>query len=147
MDKIDREIVEALRGNARISYRELGERVFLSANAVAERVRRLQESGVIKGYEARVDLRALNLPMVAIIDVKMRPGVTAQDFEAVLQTIPGLVEATLMTGSFDYMLKVACRDQEALVDLTETLRARGGLQETYTRVVLRPVKLKTRLLS
>ncbi|MBV8660423.1 MAG: Lrp/AsnC family transcriptional regulator [Burkholderiales bacterium] len=144
-DKIDREIIEALRCNARVSYKELGEQVFLSANAVSERVRRLQEDGVILGYEARVDMRALNLPLVAIIDVKLSPGTTAIAFEAGLQGIAGIVEATLMTGSFDYMLRVACRDQEALVHLTETLRERGGVQETYTRVLLRTANLKTRL--
>lgn len=147
IDAKDREIIEALRGNARLSYRELGETVQLSANAAAERVRRLQEDGVIKGYEASVDLKALDLPLQALIDVKMSPGVTAQTFEAVLHIIPGIVEACLTTGSFDYMLRVACRDQDALVTLTENLRARGGVQETYTRVVLRPVRLRNRLLG
>lgn len=145
MDKIDREILEALRRDARISYKDLGQRVFLSANAVSERVRRLQERGIILGYEARVDWAALELPLVAFIDVKLSPGTTAEAFEASLHGIAGIVEVTLMTGSFDYMLRVACRDQEALVRLTETLRARGGLQETYTRLLLRSVGLKTRV--
>jgi Lrp/AsnC family leucine-responsive transcriptional regulator len=145
MDRIDREIVELLRGNARISYKDIGEQVCLSANAVSERMRQLQSSGVIRGYDVKVDMRALDLPMAAIIDVKMSPGMTADEFEAGLHTIPGIVEAMLMTGSFDYMLRVACRDQDALVRLTETLRARGGVQETYTRMLLRTVNLKSRL--
>jgi Lrp/AsnC family leucine-responsive transcriptional regulator len=145
MDKIDREIVESLRSNARISYTELGQRVFLSANAVSERVRRLQERGIILGFEAILDWRAMDLALIAIIDVKLSPGVAAVDFEARLQDIPGIVEATLMTGSFDYMLRVACRDQDALVRLAELLRAKGGVQETYTRVLLRTAQLKHRL--
>jgi Lrp/AsnC family leucine-responsive transcriptional regulator len=53
MDKLDREIIEALRVNARVSYKDLGESVFLSANAVSDRLRRLEEQGVVQGYEAR----------------------------------------------------------------------------------------------
>ncbi len=145
MDKIDRDILELLRFDARISYKNLGERVFLSANAVSERVRRLEEQGVVLGYEARLNLHALDLPLIAFIDVKLSSGTTAKAFEAGLQSIPGIVEATLTTGSFDYMLRVACRDQDALVHLTEALRARGGVQETYTRLLLRSTNLKARL--
>jgi Lrp/AsnC family leucine-responsive transcriptional regulator len=145
MDKIDREILETLRQNARISYTELGQTVFLSANTVSERVRRLQDRGIILGFEARLDWRAMDLALIAIIDVKLSPGVAAVDFETRMQDIPGIVEATLMTGSFDYMLRVACRDQDALVRLTELLRARGGVLETHTRVLLRSAQMKNRL--
>lgn len=145
MDNIDREIIECLRSNARTSYKELGERVFLSANAVSERVRRLEASGAIQGYDVRLDLRALGYPLVAIIEVKLSAGQTADAFEAGLRHVPGILEATLVTGAFDYMLRVACRDQEAVVQLTERLRAHGGIQETFSRVPLRTVKLTGRL--
>ena len=141
MDKFDREIIAALWENARTSYKVLGERIFLSPNAVAERIRRLEESGVIQKYEVKVDLRAMGMPLSVIIDVKLAPHTTADKFEAELQKISGILEATLMTGAFDYMLRVACRDQEALVRLTEELRAGGLVQETYTRMPLRTVKL------
>jgi Lrp/AsnC family leucine-responsive transcriptional regulator len=145
LDKIDREIIETLRADARMSYREIGERVFLSPNAVSERVRHLVESGVIQGFEARIDPQALDLRLEAIIDVKLSAGTTAAQFEAGLRDLEGVVEALLVTGSFDYMLRVACRDQDALVNLTETMRARGGVQETYTRVLMRRVRFVTRL--
>lgn len=146
MDQIDAKIVETLRNDARISYKEIGEKVHLSANAVAERMRRLESAGVILGYHARLDPRALELNLQAIIDVKMLPGVTADAFEATLRTIPGVIEATLMTGSFDYMVRVACADQEALVRLTENLRARGGVQDTNTRLMLRSVQISAPLI-
>ena len=79
--------------------------------------------------------------MAAIIDVKLAPNTRASKFEAELQKISGILEATLMTDAFYYMLRVACRDQEALVRLTEELRAGGLVQETYTRMPLRTVKL------
>lgn len=144
MDKIDRDIIDLLRQDARLSYRELGERVHLSANAVAERVRRLQAGGTLRGFHASVDPAALGLSLEALIDVKMRPGISAEHFEAVIQTIPGIVEATLLTGSFDYMLRTACADQQDLVRLIEALRERAGVQETYSRLILRAVPVKGR---
>ncbi|UTY57793.1 Lrp/AsnC family transcriptional regulator [Massilia sp. erpn] len=138
---MDAKIVALLRSDARISYKEIGERVHLSANAVAERMRRLETSGVILGYHARIDPHALDLSLQAIIDVKLLPGVTAQAFEATLQTIPGVMEAVLMTGNFDYAVRVACANQEALVRLNENLRARGGVQDTNTRIMLRSLQI------
>lgn len=145
MDNIDREIINFLRNDARISYKELGEKVFLSANAVAERMRRLEQAGAILAYQARINLQALGLALVALLDIKLAPGTTAVEFESTLRGIPGIIEATLMTGSFDYMLRVACADQEALVRIVETLRAKGGVQESYTRLILRSINLETRL--
>jgi Lrp/AsnC family leucine-responsive transcriptional regulator len=146
MDQIDAKIVAGLRNDARISFKELAERVHLSANAVAERMRRLEASGVIRGYHASLDPRALDLSLQAIIDVKLLPGVTAQAFEATLQTVPGVIEANLMTGSFDYMVRVACADQEALVRLNENIRARGGVQDTHTRILLRSLQISAPLI-
>src|SRR5664279_4590866 len=105
MDKFDREIISALWENARTSYKVLGDRIFLSPNAVAERIRRLEESGVIQKYEVKVDLRAMGMPLSVIIDVKLAPHTTADKFEAELQKVSGVLEATLMTGAFDYMLR------------------------------------------
>jgi Lrp/AsnC family leucine-responsive transcriptional regulator len=109
-------------------------------------MRRLETSGVIRGYHARLDPRALGLSLQAIIDVKMLPGVAAETFEATLRTIPGVIDATLMTGSFDYMVRVACADQEALVRLNENLRARGGVQDTNTRLMLRSLQVSAPLI-
>lgn len=146
MDQIDAKIVAILRNDARISYKELSDRVHLSANAVAERMRRLETTGVIAGYHARLDPQALDLSLQAIIDVKLLPGVPAQAFEATLQTIPGVIEAILMTGSFDYMVRVACANQEALVRLNENLRARGGVQDTNMRIMLRTLQISAPLI-
>lgn len=139
LDKIDRDIVDMLRRDARLSYRELGEKVFLSANSVAERVRRLVQNQVLQGFSAKVDLAALGLPLQALVDVKMARDTSATRFEEAIAAIPGIQEATLMTGSYDYMLRVACRDQADLVRLMEALRDRAGVQDTTSRVILRQV--------
>lgn len=119
--------------------RELGEKVFLSANSVAERVRRLVQNQVLKGFSAKVDLAAPGLPLQALVDVKMARETSAARFEEAIAAIPGIQEATLMTGSYDYMLRVACHDQADLVRLMEALRERAGVQDTTSRVILRQV--------
>jgi len=137
MDKIDRQIIELLKKDARLSYRELGEHVFLSANTVADRVRRLIHDKVLLGFHAEVNLVALDLPLQALIDIKLLHATSAAQFEAAIASIPGIIEATLMTGAHDYMLRVACFDQADLVRLIEALRSRAGVQDTFSRVILR----------
>ncbi|MBC3863312.1 Lrp/AsnC family transcriptional regulator [Undibacterium jejuense] len=137
MDKIDRVIIAKLRSDARMSYKELGEKIFLSANAVSERVRQLIAKKIILGFTTNISLTELDLNVQAIIDVKLATGTTAAYFESVIASIPGVLEATLMTGSSDYMLKVACTDQIDLMRLIESLRERAGVQDTYSRLILK----------
>ncbi len=139
MDQIDRAILGLLLEDGRISLRELGERVHLSPNTVGERVRRLQERGVIRGFAARADLAALGLVLRAQVEVKLRPETRAGDFEAAIRRIPGIVDACLTTGAHDYMLRLACRDQADLVRIVETLRAEAGVLDTLSSVILREI--------
>ncbi len=137
MDATDREILGELQRDGRISFTDLSDRVSLSANAVAERVRRLERAGVIAGYRAVVDRAALGQTLAAYVDVKLRADTSADAFERALEGIPGIVEALLTTGNFDYALRVACADQADLVRLVESLRSAVPIAETYTRLVLR----------
>jgi Lrp/AsnC family leucine-responsive transcriptional regulator len=117
MDRIDREILGLVAHDGRLSFREIGAAVHLSANAVAERFRRLRATGAIRHIRATLD------------------------FETALRHLPQVVSATLMTGAFDYSLRVACTDRDELMQLTETLRRTAGVRDTYTRLVLREVAL------
>ena len=139
MDKIDRAILGILAEEGRISLRELGERVHLSANTVGERVRKLQERGVIRGFHARRDAAALGLSLHAQVEVKLRPDTRAADFEAAIRHIPGVVDAFLITGANDYVLRLACRDQADLVRVVEALRAEAGVLDTRSGVILREI--------
>jgi len=140
MDKIDHAILSRLAGDGRLSFRELAEAVHLSPNAVAERFRRLITNGTIRHIRASLDPAAFGRTVEAVIEVKLQPDKPAVEFEASLRHLPQVVSATLMTGSFDYAVRVACIDRNDLVAVTETLR-RQGVRETYTRVVLREVQL------
>lgn len=141
MDKFDRQILSLLATDGRMSYRELAERVHLSSNAIAERVRRLQIDGTIRSIRAVIDPAALDRTLEAQIDVKLRPDTSAADFERNIRHMPQLISAMLLTGSFDYSLRVACTEQSDLVDVTERLRNQAGALETYSRIILREVQL------
>ncbi len=141
MDKIDLRILSMLQRDGRVSYRELGEAVNLSANAAAERVRRMLDDGVISSICANIRQAKLGRPLEVQIDVKLRHGVSAMAFERALQGVPQIQSAMLMTGSFDYAVRVACRDQDDLITVTEYLRDEGGAQETYSRVILKVISV------
>ena len=140
MDEIDRAILSRLKEDARISFRDLGEAVGLSANAVADRVRRLVAAGTIRGFRAEIDPRANGARLAAFVDLRLASGIAADTFEAALRTMRGVVSAALTTGNFDYTLRVAVADESALVALIEALRARGA-SETHSRIILRETVL------
>lgn len=137
VDDIDREILDVLQRNARISFSDLAGRVAMSPNAVAERVRRLRSIGAIAGYEARLAPEIFGRRLFAFLDVKLRADTAAADFERHLDGVRQVTRAYLTTGTFDYTLDVACRDEADLVELVEHLRARAGVAETYSRLILR----------
>jgi Lrp/AsnC family transcriptional regulator, leucine-responsive regulatory protein len=140
MDKIDHAILSRLAHDGRLTFRELAEAVHLSPNAVAERFRRLVTGGAIRHIRATLDPAAFGRTIEAVIEVKLNADTPATEFEASLRHLPQLVSATLMTGNFDYAVRVACVDRDDLVAVTETLR-RHGVRDTYTRLVLREVSL------
>ena len=144
IDAIDRDILAELERDARISYKDLASRVRLSPNAVAERVRQLMKSGVIEGFRAEISLAATGLALQSYVDVKLRTSVGADEFEEAVSKIPGVLQVTLTTGSFDYSLRVACKDQQDLVRLVEELRSVVPVTETYSRVILRELTIAKR---
>jgi Lrp/AsnC family leucine-responsive transcriptional regulator len=139
LDATDREILSQLVRNARISYRELGERVALSPNATAERVRRLRETGVIAGFRAIVDPAAAGRTLVALIDVRLEGPAETGRFERLVESVEEITDAAHVTGRFDYQVRVACRDVSNLDTVIRLLKTKGGVLETDTRLALRTV--------
>src|SRR3954449_833273 len=106
MDDLDREILGELVRDARLSYRDLGARVGLSANAAAERVRRMRRSGVITGFTATVDPGAAGRRLGALVDVRLAAAGTNETFEAAVAALDTVTDALHVTGRFDYQLRV-----------------------------------------
>jgi Lrp/AsnC family leucine-responsive transcriptional regulator len=136
MDEIDRVILNELIRNGRASFRELGELAGLSPHAVAPRVRRLVEGGVITGFTARVDDGSVGRGLDALIDVRLQSSADPDRFERTAAKLPSVRELDFLTGRFDYQLRAACRDAD---DLDHTVRAlrKAGAAVTETRIVMR----------
>ncbi len=140
-DDLDMKILGALIENSRISYRDLGKIVHLSANATAERVHRLQALGVIRGFTTEISPASLGLHLQAYIDIKLQPGTSMAVFEKRLRKIDGVREAFALTGSFDVRLRVDCRDPMQLGRFIEQLRAAGGIQQTCSSVISQELRI------
>ncbi|MFZ0665716.1 MAG: Lrp/AsnC family transcriptional regulator [Acidimicrobiales bacterium] len=140
MDSVDREIVSALLDDGRLTYQELARLVHLSANSVADRVRRLNRSGLISGYHAKLDLGSLGRSLIALSDTKLHPDVDRLKFEDDLRTVPQVLAATHTTGEYDYLIRVACSGTADLEDVVDRLRA-IGVREIHSRIVLSEIDL------
>jgi len=145
LDDIDWHLIELLQSDGRLSYSELGRRVSLSASAVTERVRRLEERGVITGYGASIDTTKLALPIEAIVRARVR-SLDGPQFRANILPVPQIVAADHVTGDECWLLRVLCADTRELEELVERVQRYG---ETTTSLVLssplrrRPVVRRT----
>jgi len=131
LDAVDRQILSELGQDARIPFAELGRRVSLSAPAVTERVRRLEQSGVITGYRAQVDPRALGYSLTAIVRVK--PAVRQLSKIAELAAeIPQIEECLRITGEDCFYMKLHLGAIEELPGVLDRFLLYG---ETTTSIV------------
>jgi Lrp/AsnC family leucine-responsive transcriptional regulator len=132
LDDVDWHLIELLQADGRLSFTELGRRVSLSGSAVTERVRRLEERGVITGYAASIDTTKLGLPIEALVRARVRSLDTPRFRTAVLP-LPQVVAADHVTGDECWILRVLCRDTAELEELVEKVQRYG---ETTTSLVL-----------
>ncbi|MEU6241692.1 MULTISPECIES: Lrp/AsnC family transcriptional regulator [unclassified Streptomyces] len=131
LDDTDLRILAALQRDGRASYAELARAVSMSASAVTERVRRLEETGVIRGYSAVVDPERLGLGVLAFVRLRY-PTSHYKPFEDLLATTPEILEAHHVTGEDCFVLKVAARSMR---DLERTTGRIAGLGSVTTSVV------------
>ncbi len=138
-DATDERILRLLRTNARASYRDLGQAVGLSANAVTQRMRRLEADRVIRGYTAILD-PAIEAPALqAVIHVHMAVDADMAPIEDGLAAIPTITEVLDLAGSIDYEIRVKCRTQAELAEAVQAIRMLPGVTNMETRPVLRHV--------
>ncbi len=120
LDRIDRQILAILQADGRITNQALSERVALSPRACLERVRRLEKSGLIAGYMALVEPRRLGSPLTIVVEVSLRDqsAATHARFEAKMRLTEEVIECFLVSGSCDYVLRLACASLDHYRDLT-----------------------------
>jgi Lrp/AsnC family leucine-responsive transcriptional regulator len=132
MDKINQKILTILRQNGRISFTELGKQVHLSAPAVAERVKKLEDTGVITGYSATVNFESMGYPIEAIIQAKVFLGKEA-NFIKLAKSRSEIIECLNVTGDKAFLIKVIVPSMSKLDALLEEF---SDISETTTMVVL-----------
>ena len=143
MDPVDRKILQVLQKDARASLQQIGQAVGLSASPCWERVKKMELAGVIEGYTVRLNAQALDLNDTVLVQLTLDSHTdnTLEKFGEVLATIPEVIEAYLVSGEYDYLLRVAVkdtRDYERL--LREKLYKIKGIRHSKSSFVLRTLK-------
>ena len=140
-DPIDYKLIDLLQQNARVTQMELAAAVGLSQPAVAERVRKLEQEGIITGYSARVDGRKLGKDIIAFIGVRIEHPKYNEGFGKKVLAIPDVLECHRITGPDSYLLKVVTEDTQSLDSLiSDLLRHIPGVTRTLTTVVTSSIK-------
>lgn len=130
LDDINRELLDVLQVDGRMTYKQLGERIGLTAPAVAERVRKLEDLGIISGYTATVDYEKIGFPIQCVVRLKARSGTAGVDDK--LRTIPNIVEANRVTGSDSHVMRAHIRTAHELEELLTDVWDDG---ETITNII------------
>lgn len=120
IDEIDRQIVDCLAEDARMSLKVLSAQVGLTSPSTAERVKRLEERGVIQGYGAHVNLAALGYTLQALVRVRPMPGMLHK-VDKMIQAIPECIECDKVTGEDCFVMRLVVRSIEQLDELLDGL--------------------------
>ena len=135
MEQIDRKIVSLLARNGWMSFTELAKQAGLSVSAVHQRVRRLEQDGVIKGYAAMFSPEDVGLPLTAFVSIKPFDAAAPDDLPQRLQHLSAIEACHSVAGDENYILKVRVPSPAALEELLNQIRTVGGVS-TRTTVVL-----------
>ena len=144
MDQLDREILVALQRDGRLSNLALARELGLSPSAMIGRVRRLEQSGAIRGYRAIVDPAALGITVQAVTVVKLREHSeqAIREFEAAVKDVPGVRACYHVTGQFDMVMMLALRDLDHLAQMirVELAKIPGVMQLETMLIMAEPVE-------
>jgi len=127
------QILRELEANARLSFAELGRRVGLSLPAAAERVRRMEDAGIITGYQVRLDPTKVGRPISAFVRIRLHDHITTERLEQLLADLPEVLECHNLTGDDCAIVKVAVPTIPDLEQVIQQLKAFG---QTTTSIVL-----------
>jgi Lrp/AsnC family leucine-responsive transcriptional regulator len=140
IDEIDAKILELLQRNGRMQRSDVAEEVDLSISAVSERMRKLEERGVIEGYTAQVDAKRLRLDITAFIRVSVDGSEHYSDFVDEVSGMDHVLELHSITGAGSHLMKVRTADTTALERFLSDIQALPGVSKTTTSIVLSTFK-------
>jgi len=143
LDRTDRKLLDILQRQGRISMTDLAEQIGLSTSPCSERVRRMEREGVITGYYARVDPKAIGKTLLVFIEIKLssKSGDVFDEVRQELLHIPEVMECHLVSGGFDYLVKARLRAMSDYRDLLgDILKKLPVTAESQSYVVMEEVK-------
>lgn len=140
MDKVDYQILEILKNNGRERASEISKEVHLTVSTVIERIRKLEQTGVIKGYTVITDDPQVGNDVTVVIEISLEHPKYEDAFIESINSHPNIISCYYLTGEFDYMLKITCRSSQHLEEIHRWIKDQPGVRKTRTHYVLRTVK-------
>ncbi|CAM3437107.1 Transcriptional regulator, AsnC family [Bordetella sputigena] len=143
MDSFDWKILAALQADGRLTNQEIGNDIGLSASQCSRRRAALEEAGVIEGYSARLDSKAIGLDVLAFVHINLNShdSKSLRAFQRIVESNDAIQEAHAVSGDADYMLKVVAETLEELADfVSETLLASDTISHVQSYIVLKKMK-------
>lgn len=137
IDKLDLQIIQALMNNADISYADLGKQLFVSGGTIHVRIKKLEESKIVKGRKLVADLKILGYDVIAFIGVYLQKSSLYDSVAKELKKIPEIVRLNYTTGNYSMFAEIVCKDIEQLrIVLHDKLQNIVGIERTETFISL-----------
>ncbi len=137
LDKLDLQIIDAMVANAEISYAELGKKLFVSAGTIHVRIKKLEESGIVKGKKLNVDLKQLGYDITAFVGIYLEKSSLYDNVAKELTSIPQIVRLNYITGNYSMFIEIVCKDIADLrYVLHDALQKIKGIERTETFISL-----------
>jgi Lrp/AsnC family leucine-responsive transcriptional regulator len=140
MDNIDMKILQCLKSNAREKASAIGDEIKLSVSAVTERIKRMENTGVIRQYTVILDQKKIGNDVSAIMEVAMEHPRFGEAFLAMVTQIPNVVFCYCVTGNYDYLLQIVTDSTENLEHIYQKVRSFDGVSSTKTHLILNTIK-------
>lgn len=137
LDKLDLRIIDAMVMDAEVSYAELGKKLFVSAGTIHVRIKKLEESGIVKGKKLNVDLKQLGYDITAFVGIYLEKSSLYDNVAKELTNIPQIVRLNYITGNYSMFIEIICKDIADLrYVLHDALQKIKGIERTETFISL-----------
>jgi Lrp/AsnC family leucine-responsive transcriptional regulator len=140
IDSLDAQMLNILQKDGRVSNVDMARELGMAPSAILERKKKLEKSGIIKGYEVRLDAKALGLPLNVFIQVRTEEQVGRTNVGHCLAELPNIQAVHFIAGEYSYMLQARLRDADDLVDLLKSIGDISEVRDTRTILVLDSIK-------
>ena len=137
LDKLDLQIIQEMMEDAEISYADLGKKLFVSGGTIHVRIKKLEESGIVKGKKLSIDLKALGYDVIAFIGIYLEKSSLYDSVAKELKRIPQIVRLNYTTGNYSMFAEIVCKDiQQLRFVLHDELQKIKGIERTETFISL-----------